>query len=159
MLKRIPVLNTLDIVRPMARYDEIVDSGTFTAREMSSSAQHWYQKLALWFLSQTGFTHHYATINTRAHFEYVEYDDDIVQRLNLCQHDILMLWHELAKYVVVGHDVAHELLDRLNTPYMRFPLEARLGHNGITKVLGLTLVIVPWLKGVAILPDLELAYD
>lgn len=73
------------------------------------------------------------------------------------QHDVAMLMRGRAKYVVMGID---EFAEVSNDPavrdFMRFNFNANVSDGYYHQtMLGLECVVVPWIKGFFVLPDLE----
>lgn len=70
--------------------------------------------------------------------------------------NIRMLYNQEAKYIVVGYDKFLELV-RVKSELMYFSTDFTAHLNGIdgVRVMGLKLVVVPWVDGIFVLPDLE----
>lgn len=84
-------------------------------------------------------------------------EESLLQKLRLSKRDLRHIWNQEAKYVVVGHKTAYSLMGEVaSRTYVSFNTPFRMGFDGVTKVMGLTVVVVPWLEeGVLVLPELK----
>lgn len=95
--------------------------------------------------------------DTQVTYSTVEVDTSkIVEALMQHQSDVHMLMERRAKYLVIGVDAFAELSnDPMIRNYMRFDFQTKIGYNNRYQMLGLECIVVPWIQGFFILPDLE----
>jgi hypothetical protein len=114
----------------------------------------WLQRWAFWLLDK---------LSARACDESITYStvhvdgNDIIQAVMRNRADIERLYNKRAKYLVIG---AEDLARLLNEPsirqMMRFRFPVQIGgFDGRCGILGLEVVVVPWLSGFFVMPDLE----
>jgi len=67
------------------------------------------------------------------------------------------LWDEKGKYLIVGSRTARDLWGELADRHcFQFASEQRIGFGRESKVIGLQVVIVPWIEeGLFVLPELK----
>jgi hypothetical protein len=78
---------------------------------------------------------------------------DIIERLIRQQRAIFEVRHE-PKRVLMGSEDFAELMNRKDTmQFVTIPnIEYRVGRDGGYKVMNLELTIIPWMKGVLVMP-------
>lgn len=85
--------------------------------------------------------------------------DTLLRKMTLGQREIYRIWNREIKYVVVGHQTAEKLLDEIaGQSFYQFETSVKLayGSHRNFRVIGLTVVVVPWLEaGVILLPELQ----
>lgn len=83
--------------------------------------------------------------------------DSLLHKARLNSRDIRHLWDQDGKYLIVGAKTAHDLWGECaDQSFMQFAVSSRFGMDGETKVLGLQVVIVPWIEeGLFVLPELK----
>jgi hypothetical protein len=121
----------------------------------------WLQKVCFWLLKLLGAHAKFA----QEHIKRVDIDlNKLVDALMRNRADVEMLYHKRAKYLVVGADKFEDLVTspEVQASYMMFevPLHfnARAGYNGRPMpqmFAGLQVVVVPWIDGMFVLPELD----
>lgn len=97
------------------------------------------------------------SLQTSVSYETVEIDtSNILNALMENQRDVEMLYNRRARYVVMGPRDLARLCDQPEIrELMRFNFTSLIGINSRRTVLGLEVVVVPWVEGFFVLPDLE----
>lgn len=67
----------------------------------------------------------------------------IMEQLHLSQSDIRYIYEREPKYIVVGSELAHRLLDERLEQMHAFPISFPIQWDGRPKILGMELVVVP----------------
>jgi hypothetical protein len=79
----------------------------------------------------------------------------ILEALMKNTRDVQMLYYKRAKYVVMGIEAFAQMS---NEPHvhemMRFNFNTRIGINRQFTALGLEVIVVPWIEGFFVLPEL-----
>lgn len=96
------------------------------------------------------------SFDTAVTYKTVEVDTDkILSALMENQRDIELLYHKRAKYVVMGPSDFSRFSGELEAhQFMRFNFNARIGLGRAITPMGLECVVVPWVEGFFVLPDL-----
>lgn len=113
--------------------------------------RRWLLRACLWLMNSCGITRREAheTIAT------IEADvGGILERLWAAQQNMDRVYFERARYVIVGHDAMRDLVRGDVNRVVSFDAEARLGGNQGMRVFGLKVVLVPWIEGVFLLPEI-----
>jgi len=116
----------------------------------------WMAKQALWVLRKMGVQHQPPDkMIERA--EYLTFnDDDVFRELHLGRREIARIWHGDVKYILCGRDYWARITDRVyEQSILSMNINARLAMDGETRVMGLRLVVLPWIQGMALLPELS----
>lgn len=110
------------------------------------------QSAAWWICVRLGTAFHRPF--TRSEYRTVRVEGaSLLEKVRLNQHDLRMLWDQDGKYLIVGRKAAYDLLHECDD-FMHFQVDVKLGLNRKTRVLGLEVVVVPWIEGLFVLPDL-----
>lgn len=79
----------------------------------------------------------------------------MLEALHLTKHEMRMLYNEEAKFILIGHEMAHDL--KMECEHMlSFSMPQPIIFDGVQKVVGLNVVVCPWLSGVALVPELKI---
>lgn len=79
--------------------------------------------------------------------------ETLLERMRLNEQDLMMLYDQRARYVFIGPDIHHELLDVWRMMSLG-PLDVHLGGpRGIKTVMGVEVVFVPWMNGALLVPE------
>lgn len=88
--------------------------------------------------------------------------DDLVKAIMINQSDVEYIYHKRAKFLIVGHDKFKELAKCEEFDYHFFDIpsnyRANVGYDREPMPYlfrGLRVVVVPWIDGMFVLPDLE----
>lgn len=112
----------------------------------------WLQRWLFKLLGKLGAN----SLNESVTYTKVEIDTSrILDALLENQRDVMMLYNKSARYVVMGpKDFARFCGDPEYRDPLYFNFSAPIGMNGKRSILGLEVVIVPWIEGFFVLPDL-----
>jgi hypothetical protein len=78
----------------------------------------------------------------------------IVEAIRFNKYDIERLYYKKARYVIMGYD-AFTALDGEMREFLRFEAPIRMGMGNRSEIMGLEIIVVPWIEGFFVLPDLE----
>lgn len=87
----------------------------------------------------------------------IEIDTEkVLDAVRLSEREMYQVYSREARYLVIGRDLASRLFGEMNArQYFTTPLSGCMGFDGQTTVFGLTLVVMPWIKGFCLLPELK----
>ena len=124
------------------------DTFQFTANKK----YHRTQRILFWILRKIGC---YAQVQEIS-LESVRFDKkDFVERLHEMRRGILNLYREEGKYLLIGGEACHELTGYLASSKFSFSCQANFyKDNGRMEVVGLNIVVIPWMEGMLVVPDL-----
>lgn len=114
----------------------------------------WLQRLLFWTLNKLKAY----SYDTKVTYTTTEIDTSkILDALMQNQCNAEMLYHKRAKYVVMGPSefsrFSGEMRD--HAPFMQFNFDARVGFGRSMTTLGLECVVVPWIEGFFVMPELN----
>jgi hypothetical protein len=88
--------------------------------------------------------------------------DKLVEAVMRNRADVMLLYNKQAKYLVVGMDRWYELTGAGDRNYLTFEVphsfHARIGYDNkpLPQLFaGLKVIVVPWIDGMFVLPELE----
>lgn len=113
----------------------------------------WLQKLLFKLLSKLGAN----SLDRSVAYKTTEIDtSSILTALMESQRDVTMLYNKRARYVIMGpRDFARFSNEPEIRDMLRFHFTSQIGYNNTRAILGMEVVIVPWIDGFFVLPDLE----
>ena len=127
--------------------------------EFEASPSGWLQRFALWLLGALRLRD-VKLAEMVEKTEYITIDkQSIFDSLQLSQKDIRWLWREEPKHLIIGRAEFHKLrceADVMNGPggMISFPHSLNMFMGDERKILGMTVHVIPWINGWAMLPDL-----
>lgn len=81
---------------------------------------------------------------------------ELLERLRLNQRDMMRLYSQRARYVFVGPEMFDDLLRSAHMMSLGMLDGARMGGpNGVTTIMGVEIVMIPWMEGALLVPDWE----
>jgi hypothetical protein len=84
-------------------------------------------------------------------------DSDLFQRMHLNQSDMELLYNQKARYLFIGPDMMHEmdreLMQRSHMLSLGNPPLRVGGPHGVRTIMGVELVMVPWMEGALLVPE------
>lgn len=113
----------------------------------------WVQKLAYKFLKKTGALHQAykpeATIT-----RHVIDSDKFVEKILRQKYELFNGFHRDGGRVLIGSDDYAELM---NSPevvgsYFDFSANLHIGRHGRREILGLQVEVIPWMRGILVMP-------
>jgi hypothetical protein len=79
--------------------------------------------------------------------------ETLLRALRLSQDELVRLWGWEASILIVGHYAAERLMaELLYTPFQT-KIRFEMTSHGIQRILGMRVVVCPWLDGWLLLPD------
>lgn len=124
----------------------------FTFRE--DLGYHWLQRACLWILMRIG-AHQKVT---HIHYSYKRVQIESDRLVNYLVKQVYgvraMLDTRRHLCVLMGPDEFHEIWGEVYEcgDLLRFELEAAVGRNGEREIMGMKISIIPWMKGVLVVP-------
>lgn len=99
---------------------------------------------------------YYWIAETRTEYGQVQFEKgSIINAVVKSQYDIRRVFNGEAKYLIVGGDHYGLLMrERIGTSFSIYD-ECRIGWGDEVRLCGMTVVYVPWVEGVAILPEIN----
>lgn len=79
----------------------------------------------------------------------------ILEMIARAKHALQLLWEKQATILIVGYDEMEKLMNEPPTEIMQFDMPFPIANGQLTEVRRLRVVLVPWLSGWALLPDLD----
>lgn len=147
-------MNTLRMVIPSAKYFNYGKSlSSLEVGFIGNRLTKWLRQ-KLWNWITNGGAYEY----TSEKVEYTEFcldTNEFMHKLRLGRRDIEGIFREDIKYIVVGRDEQYRLINKALDHRFDFPVESHIACGGETKICGLTVICVPWLNGIALLPELQ----
>lgn len=143
--------NRINLIRQEPRETAVLNPNRFEFNPRGRMP--WLQKLlfkALRWLKADSY-------DTHIEYKTVEIDPpSIIDALMLNRVDVERLYNRRAKYVVMGPSDFHRFCTAPEIKDMlAFSFTVPIGMNGERTILGLEVVIVPWIEGFFVLPDLN----
>jgi|ERR1051326_457519 hypothetical protein len=149
------VVNHVRLIRHIEQSATVLAPGRYEFNE--NGRLPWLQKLLFAILRRLRAD----SYDTKVNYTTVEVDtgkilDAVMQ--NAC--DAESLYFQRAKYIVMGpSDFARFTSEGpksgLYADFMQFSFDARLGYGRTVTVFGLECVVVPWIEGFFVMPDLQ----
>lgn len=113
----------------------------------------WLQKLLFKLLRKLGAN----SLNTSVSYKTVEIDTkSILNALMENQRDVMTLYNKRARYIVMGpRDYARFTNDPECRDLLYFGFSVPIGMGNRRTIMGMEVVIVPWIEGFFVMPDLQ----
>jgi hypothetical protein len=125
------------------------------ADELYAYTSKWYEKLAWWVVRKLGIRFQ----KTRVEDCYASIPIDtgrILDAVDLCANELEAIHYREARYLLIGNKQAHELFQELpELSHFNFDADIRYHMDGTMQVRGLTMVVVPWMDGFCLVPELR----
>jgi len=115
----------------------------------------WLRRIALKLVSMFGIEDGRATKSVS--YREVPTDESFLQRLRLASRDIERISNKEAKTLLVGPDAWPDIADELrnSTTSLALPMEFKaVTPRGDLTLLGIKVVLIPWMEGTLLIPDL-----
>jgi hypothetical protein len=140
-----PMSVTEFVACPLLKDIQLVRSKTWLRRVAT--------KFVWWMLKQLNAEF----VKTAERIDILSIDETrLLDEIRLISYEIESIWNKEIKYIVCGREMAYKLWGE---KAIRMPWETNIGvhlqHGQSEGIIGLKLVVVPWLEGIALLPDLE----
>jgi hypothetical protein len=79
--------------------------------------------------------------------------DKILEKIRLSRNDLARVWHRKADTILISPDLLDDaLMDITSSPFV-FDVQLPIGMGDDYKILGMRVVVCPWIKGWALLPE------
>jgi hypothetical protein len=106
------------------------------------------QRLCLWILRRLGAHDLGERIEMRRH---VIHPEDLTEAIYRQEEQILDLFHHRGSRILIGPEEWERFLHD-TPPYMMHSFSAPYGHGSSPQLLGMPVTMVPWMKGVLVVP-------
>jgi hypothetical protein len=123
--------------------------------DLSKLQKKWYWRGIHWLLNRLGGA--YLDMVPESYpVKTVEIDQrDIQTIIGQSQRAMRLLWNKQATTLIIGPEEFVRFKRELPLEMFSFNAEWPLGNSGQFKMAGLRVVVVPWLSGWTLLPDLN----
>lgn len=126
-----------------------------TTKDVTPHLSTWYERLAWWLVDLLciRFTHH----RTEDSYTNLAIDaNSIIKAVDLSVSELRLIHNLEAKYLLIGNKQAHELIRELpDLSYFQFHSNVDYHLDDQYCVRGLTMIVVPWMDGFCLLPELR----
>lgn len=113
----------------------------------------WLQKACLWVLKKLGahYIHKQAVVTETKHVLDI---DSAFKAIRIQKEKLFRDYHLYGTRVLIGSDDFAELMasDEINA-YAIFTKKMELWGGNLCTIFGMTVEVVPWMKGVIVMPD------
>jgi hypothetical protein len=125
------------------------------ATDLYACTATWYERLAWWTVKKLGIRFRFTDIKDC--FQSIPIDEQrIIDAVDLSAHEIELIHHKEIKYLLIGNKEAHEIfMEMQDMSYFSFPLDFQYCYGKVHQVRGLTVVVVPWMDGFCLVPELK----
>src|SRR5689334_10092712 len=98
------------VIAIQTKRDAVRNWKTVTDDELTLVEGNWFVRLLWWCIRR--FTHGFSRPVEEEHFRRVEIDaKSILEAVQLSEHEIYLIYHREAKFLLIGSDVAMKLWD------------------------------------------------
>lgn len=126
---------------------------TWQPARFSPGRLAWLEQACYWVIRKLGgkFEHAALDVTYQDHgFKLVKELEEVIQGL---QHSIYGIWREDLKYVLVGRQELQEMNSWPFDALMHLSYSYDPRGKSTIDLNGLTIILVPWMKGIIALPD------
>lgn len=81
--------------------------------------------------------------------------DNLIELIHLTRHEMHLIWNENARTILIGHAEMHKLHCEIDDKMVRFGMPLMLQDGGKMRVFDMDVVLVPWMSGILLVPDLS----
>lgn len=142
---------TISFIEPYTEFKTVTDSSAFTVRE--DRPHIWLQKACCWVLGKLGAYRQ----DTQTKIEYRTIDADSFMVRIAKQHSaVFELLNRRPKELLIGAQDYAELMHETESHHMfSFDATYTRGEHGGRTVMGLKVRVIPWMRGVLVVPNDE----
>lgn len=123
--------------------------------DLSKLYGKWYFRALWWFLRKLG-AEYQDRIPESWPMQVVEIQQaSLFEMIDKSKKAMELLWEKRATTLVLGYDEMDRLLKETPTEMLHLGMSVAVAKDQVTHAVGLRIVLVPWLSGWALLPDLD----
>ena len=143
---------TVTFIEPHTKFKVVTDNNAFAVRE--DRPHVWLQKVCCWVLRKLGAYR----VDTQTKIEYRTIDADTFMGRVAKQHaSVFELLNRRPKELLIGAQDYAELMHEANTHFpFSFSASYVVGERGVAQIMGLKVRVIPWMRGVLVVPPDEL---
>jgi hypothetical protein len=113
---------------------------------------HWLQKLCIWTLRKLGAFHHSEVVTFERHV-IGKKGRRFMERLFEQRCNLRDAFNREPTRLLIGADDYAELMQEATREYFHFDAEYMRGGERYPKVCGLRVEVIPWMRGVLVMPN------
>lgn len=140
---------TVTFVEPYTTFKTATDSSAFTIRD--DRPHLWLQKACCWVLGKLGAYRQ----DTQKKIEYRTIDAaSFMVRIAKQRSAVFELLNREPKELLIGAEDYAELMHEAST-HVPFSFRASyaVGERGVAQIMGLKVRVIPWMRGVLVVPN------
>ena len=142
---------TVTFVEQYATFKTVTDNNAFAIRE--DRPHLWLQKACCWVMGKLGAYR----VDSQTKIEYRTIDaDSVITRIAEQHESVFALMNRRPKKLLIGAQDYAELMHETNAHYpFTFNASYAIGERGVVRIMGLEVQVIPWMRGVLVLPPDE----
>lgn len=142
---------TVAFIEPYSTFKTVTDNNAFAVRE--DRPYLWLQKACCWVLGKLGA--HRRDTQTKIEYRTIDADSFMVRIAE--QHaSVFELLNRRPKKILIGAQDYAELMHETSAHYpFNFNASYAIGERGVTRIMGLEVQVIPWMRGVLVVPPDE----
>ena len=140
---------TVSFIEPYTEFKTVTDNSAFSIRE--DRPHLWLQKACCWVLKKLGAYR----VDRQTKIEYRTIDADNFMTLIAKQHSaVFALLNRRPSTLLIGaQDYAGLMHETVSAHLFSFDAAYMRGEHGNITVLGLRVRVIPWMRGVLVVPN------
>ena len=140
---------TVAFIEPYSTFKTVTDNNAFAVRE--DRPYLWLQKACCWVLGKLGA--HRRDTQTKIEYRTIDADNFMV-RIAKQHASVFELLNRRPKKILIGAQDYAELMRETNTHYpFTFNASYAIGERGVARIMGLEVQVIPWMRGVLVVPS------
>ena len=142
---------TISFIEPYTEFKTVTDNNAFAIRE--DRPHLWLQKACCWVLGKLGAHRR----DTQTKIEYRTIDaDNFMDRIAKQHESVFELLNRRPKKILIGAQDYAELMRETTIHYpFAFNASYEIGERGVARIMGLEVQVIPWMRGVLVVPSDE----
>ena len=139
---------TVSFIEPYTEFKTVTDNSAFSIRE--DRPHLWLQKACCWVLGKLGAYR----VDTQTKIEYRTIDaDSFITRIVKQRESVFALTnHEPRELFIGAQDYAELMHETVSAHMFSFDAVYMRGERGARTVMGLRVRVIPWMRGVLVMP-------
>ena len=140
---------TISFIEPYTEFKAVTDNNAFAIRE--DRPHLWLQKACCWVLGKLGAYRR----DTQTKIEYRTIDaDSFITRIAKQRESVFALTNREPRELLIGAQDYAELMHETMSHHMfSFDATYMRGEHGVRTVMGLKVRVIPWMRGVLVVPN------
>ena len=140
---------TISFIEPYTEFKTVTDNNAFAVRE--DRPHLWLQKACCWVLGKLEAYRQ----DTQTKIEYRTIDADSFMVRIAKQHSaVFELLNRRPKELLIGAQDYAELMHEADTNFpFSFRASYAVGERGVAQIMGLKVRVIPWMRGVLVVPN------